>query len=126
MTDKFFSIRKLNNMDEYLADMKEAADSPNELDVPLPKKILVVYMLKNLPLEYDMVKQIIMNERKLPSYLDLEARLLNEETSKKTQQNQERDIEMLFSFRSGSGQRRPYSHGHSQNQGGRNSSYVYN
>ena len=85
--DKFFSIRKLNSMDEYLADMKEAADSLEELDVPLPEKILVAYILKNLPPEYDMVKQIIMNERKLPSYLDLEARLLNEETTKKTQHN---------------------------------------
>jgi hypothetical protein len=64
-------------MDEYLADMKE-------LDVALPEKILVAYILKNLLPKYDMVKLIIMNEHKLPSYLDLEAKLLNEETAKKT------------------------------------------
>ena len=56
LIDKFFSIRKLHSMDEYLADMKEAADSLEELDVPLPEKILVAYTLKNLPPEYDMVK----------------------------------------------------------------------
>lgn len=61
--DKFFSIRKLNSMDEYLADMKEAADSLEELDVPLPKKILVAYTLNNLPPKYDMVKQIILNKK---------------------------------------------------------------
>ena len=98
-------------MDECLADMKEATDSLKELGVPLPEKILVAYTLKNLPPEYDMVKQIIMNERKLPSYLDLEAKLLNEETAKKTQHNQKRDIEALLSFRSG--QRRPYNCGYS-------------
>ena len=49
LIDKFFSIRKLNSMDEYLADMKEAVDSVEELDVPLPEKILVAYTLKNLP-----------------------------------------------------------------------------
>ena len=73
LIDKFFSIRKLHSMDEYLADMKEAADLLEELDVLLPKKILVAYTLKNLLPKYDMVKQIIMNEKKLPSYLDLEA-----------------------------------------------------
>ena len=98
MIDKLFSIKKLNSMDEYLPDMKEVVDSLDELDVPLPEKILVAYMLKNLLPEYDMVKQIIMNERKLPSYLDLEARLLNEETTKKTQHNQERNTEALLSF----------------------------
>jgi hypothetical protein len=71
-------------MDEYLADMKEVADSLEELDVALPEKILVAYILKNLLPKYDMVKLIIMNEHKLPSYLDLEAKLLNEETAKKT------------------------------------------
>ena len=98
LIDKFFSIRKLNNMDEYLDDMKEAADSLEELDVLLPHKILVAYTLKNLPPEYDTVKHIIMNERKLPSYLDPEARLLNEETTKKMQHNEERDTEALLSF----------------------------
>ena len=104
--------------------MKEATNSLEELDVPLLEKIFVAYMLKNLLPKYDMVKQIIMNERKLPSYLDLEARLLNVETTKKIQHNQERGIEALLSFRSG--QRRPYNHGNPQNQGGHNSSYVYN
>ena len=122
--DKFFSIRKLNSMDEYLADIKEAVDLVEELDVPLPKRILVAYTLKNLLPKYDMVKQIIMNERKLPSYLDLEARLLNEETSKKMQHNQERDTEALLSFRFG--QRRPYNRGNPQNQGRCYSSYIYN
>jgi hypothetical protein len=122
--EKFFSIRKLNSMDEYLVDMKEAADSLEELDVPLPEKIMVAYTLKNLPPEYDMIKQIIMNEHKLPSYLDLEARLLNEETAKKTQNYQEKEAEALLSYRTG--HRRPYHHGGSSNQGGRTSTYVYN
>jgi hypothetical protein len=81
LMDKFFSIRKLGSMDEYLTDMKEAVDLLEEVELPLPERILVFYTLKNLPKEYDVIKQIILNESKLPTYLELELRLLNEETS---------------------------------------------
>lgn len=55
-------------MDEYVADEKEAADLFDEVAVPLSEKIVVSYTLQNFPKEYDVVKQIIFNERKLLSY----------------------------------------------------------
>ena len=56
LIDKFFSIRKNDSMDAYLADMKEAADQMEEVDVGLPKKVIVYHILKNLPSNYDMLK----------------------------------------------------------------------
>ena len=35
LIDKFFNIRKNGNMDAYLADMKEAADQMEEVEVGL-------------------------------------------------------------------------------------------
>ncbi len=66
-----------------MTDMKEMADLLEEVDLLLPERILVFYTLKNLPKEYDIVKQIICNETKLRSYSELESRFLNEETSRK-------------------------------------------
>lgn len=66
-------------IDEYLTDMKEAADLLEDVDVPLPEAIVVYYTLQNLLKEYNVTKQIIYDEKKLPTYLELEGRLLGEE-----------------------------------------------
>ena len=34
-----------------------------EIDVSLPKKVVVYYTLKNLPSHYDMIKQVILHEK---------------------------------------------------------------
>ena len=56
LIDKFFSIRKNGTMDAYLADMKEAVDQMEEVEVGLPEKVIVYHTLKNLPSEYDTFK----------------------------------------------------------------------
>jgi hypothetical protein len=95
LIDKFFTIRKSYSMDEYLADIKEAADQMEEVDVGLPEKVIVYHILKNLPRDYNTIKQVILNERKPPSYLELESRLLNEEMARKQDGSQESDTEAL-------------------------------
>ena len=52
-----------------------------EVEVGLLEKVIVYHTLKNLPSDYDMIKQVILHERRLPTYLELEAPLLNEEMS---------------------------------------------
>ena len=44
-----------------------------EVEVGLLEKVIVYHTLKNLPSEYDTFKQMILHERKSPSYLELEA-----------------------------------------------------
>ena len=56
LIDRFFSIRKNGTMDAYLVDMKEAVDQMEEVEVGLPKKVIVYHTLKNLPSEYDTFK----------------------------------------------------------------------
>jgi hypothetical protein len=96
--DKFFSIRKFGSMDEHLIDMKEVANLLDDVELPHPKKILVFYNLKNIPKEHDVIKQIIFNENKLPTYLELALRLLNDETSKKMDGSSEKESEALLTF----------------------------
>ena len=64
--DKFFKIHKTANMDEYLADMREAIDQLEEVDVGLPEKVIVCYTLKNLSREFDTIKQVILNTKPQP------------------------------------------------------------
>jgi hypothetical protein len=55
---RFFGIRKtsLTSMDDYLTDMKEAADMLEELGILLPEPIVVYYTVDNLPKEYNIQK----------------------------------------------------------------------
>jgi hypothetical protein len=66
-----------------------------EVNVGLHEKIIVYYTLKNLPKEYDMIKQVILNKRKLPSSLELESHLLNEEMAQKQDGTQGGNAEAL-------------------------------
>ena len=50
-----------------------------EVEVGLPKKLIIYHTLKNLPSEYDTFKQVILYKREPFIYLELEARLFNEE-----------------------------------------------
>lgn len=66
--DKFFGCKQLNtmSMEEYLVEMKEIVDSLEDANVALPEDIVVLIAVKNLPKEYDITKQMILNE-KLPT-----------------------------------------------------------
>nr|PNR44679.1 hypothetical protein PHYPA_014449 [Physcomitrium patens] len=99
-------------MDEYLVSMKEAADEMEERDVGLPKPEVVYYTRKNLPRDYKIIKQMILNKKKLPTFLELEARLLNEENTRKVRADSENKGEALLTSRNNF--RRP-----PHNQGGR-------
>ena len=82
LINKFFTIKKTANMDEHLVDMREAADQL-EVDAGLSEKVIVYHMLKNLPREFDTVKQVILRAKPQPTYLELVSRLLNEEMARK-------------------------------------------
>jgi hypothetical protein len=56
-----------------------------------------------------MIKQVILNERKPPSYLELESRLLNEEMACKQDDGQGKDTEALALMYRNNNSRRPYN-----------------
>lgn len=85
-------------MDEYLIDMKEVASLLDDVKLPHPKRILVFYSLKNIPKQHDVIKHIVFNENKLPTYLELALRLLNDETSKKMDRSSEKESKALLTF----------------------------
>ena len=62
--------------------------------MPLPEDLVVWYTQKNLPKEYDILKQMILCDS-LPTYNKLELRLISEEMSRKVQKLDEKDVEAL-------------------------------
>lgn len=73
------------SMDEYLLEIKETIDILKDIGVFFLKPIMVWYMISNLLLDYDITKQMILGNNKLPTYSTLLMYLLNEELSKHIQ-----------------------------------------
>ena len=67
-------------MDAYLKEVKEIVNLLEEVDVNIPEDIIVYYTLKNLPKEYEIFKRMQIAAQKLPTYEELEAKLISEET----------------------------------------------
>ena len=68
LINKFFSIRKGNSIDEYLIDMKEAADLLEKVGFSLLESIVCYYIVNNLLKEYEVINQMIFNDKQCFSY----------------------------------------------------------
>ena len=66
-------------MDEHLTEVKNISDMVEEVNCGIHEDILVYYTLQNLPSQYYVFRCTHMSN--LPSYDDLEAKLLGEEIS---------------------------------------------
>lgn len=99
LIDKFFSLRKTDSisMDAHLTEVKEIANLLEEVEVKLPEDIIVYYTLKNLPKEYEIFKRMQIGGQSLPTYEQLEAKLISEETSIKLENQHREDGEAFFS-----------------------------
>ena len=89
-------------MEEYLAKMKETVDLLEDLGV--------WHTLKNLPKEYDILKQMILCDSLL-LYTKLEMRLLSEEMSRRVQKTDKKESEAFVVMQSNS--RRSFYRGQS-------------
>ena len=66
--NKFCTIRKNNSMNEYLMDLKEAIDLLEEVGLLLPESIVCYYIVNYLLKEYEVIKQMILNDKTMPLY----------------------------------------------------------
>ena len=109
LIEKFFSLRKTESisMDVHLTEVKEVANLLEEVGVIIPEDIIVYYTLKNLPKEYEIFRRMQIGAQKLPSYEELEAKLISEETSIKMETQQQEDGEAFFLRRDRNNGRRP-------------------
>ena len=115
-------------MDDHLTEVKEIANLLEEVEVVIPEKIIVYYTLKNLPKEYEIFKRMQIAGQSLPTYEQLEAKLISEETARKVENQTREDGEALFSHldrsrrsqqtRHYQGPRNNYSHRHPSDSGG--------
>ena len=82
LIDRFFALRKTESvsMDVHLTEIKEVANLLEEVEVVIPEDIIVYYTLKNLPKEYEIFKRMQIAGQTLPTYEQLEAKLISEET----------------------------------------------
>ena len=99
LIDKFVALRKTESisMDAHLTEVKEVANLLEEVDVNIPEDIIVYYTLKNMPKEYEIFKRMQIAAQSLPTYVQLEAKLISEETSIKLENQQKEDGEAFFS-----------------------------
>lgn len=99
LIEKFFALRKTESvsMDAHLTKVKEIANLLEEVEVVIPEDIIVYYTLKNLPKEYEIFKRMQIAAQTLPTYEQLEAKLISEETSIKmeTQRQEEGEAFLL-------------------------------
>ena len=98
LIEKFFSLRKTESisMDAHLTEVKEITNLLEEVDVNIPEDIIVYYTLKNLPKEYEIFKRMQIAAQKLPTYEELEAKLISEETSMKMESQSQEDGEAFI------------------------------
>ena len=108
LIEKFFSLRKTESisMDAHLIEVKEIANLLEEVDVNIPEDIIVYYTLKNMPKEYEIFKRMQIAAQKLPTYEQLEAKLIYEETSIKMEHQNQVDGEAFLLHRDRTSTRR--------------------
>ena len=111
LIEKFFSLRKTKSisMDVHLTEVKEVANLLEEVEVIILEDIIVYYTLKNLPKEYEIFRRMHIDAQKLPTYEELEAKLILEETSIKMETQQQEDGEAFFLRQDQNNRRRPPS-----------------
>lgn len=101
LLEKFFAMRKTESvsMDTHLTEVKEVANLLEEVEVNIPEDVIVFYTLKNLPKEYEIFKRMQIAAQTLPTFEQLEAKLISEETALKMENEQKEDSEALFVHR---------------------------
>lgn len=101
LLEKFFAMRKTESisMDTYLTEVREVANLLEEVEVILPEEVIVFYTLKNLPKDYEIFKRMQIAAQTLPTYEQLEAKLISEETALKIESQQKEDVEALLIHR---------------------------
>jgi transposase InsO family protein len=100
LIEKFFALWKTKSisMDDHLTEVKEIANLLEEVEVNIPEDIIVYYTLKNLPKEYEIFRRMQIASQTLPTYEQLEAKLISEETSIKMENLQKENGEAFFSY----------------------------
>lgn len=109
LLEKFFAMRKTESvsMDTHLTEVKNVANLLKEVEVNMPEDVIVYYTLKNLPKDYEIFKRMQIAAQKLPTYDQLEAKLISEETAIKMEHQQKEEGEALLLHRD-RGRRQPY------------------
>jgi hypothetical protein len=100
LIEKFFALRKTESisMDAHLTEVKEVANLLEEVEVNIPEDIIVYYTLKNLPKEYEIFKRMQIAAQTLPTFEQLEAKLISEEISISGLKTNKRRMEKPFLF----------------------------
>lgn len=96
--EKFFAMRKTEavSMDTHLTEVREVANLLEEVEVNMPEDVIVFYTLKNLPKEYEIFKRMQIAAQKLPTFEQLEAKLISEETALKMENLEKEEGEALL------------------------------
>lgn len=96
-------------MDTHNTEVREIANLLDEVEVIIPEDTIVYYTLKNLPKEYEIFKRMQITAQTMPTYEQLEAKLISEKTSIWLETQKEEDGEAFFLHRNRSRRPQPTS-----------------
>jgi hypothetical protein len=85
---KLVGIRKeeTSSMEQYFTEVKDTMDQLEGIGVNIPEDLCILLLLNSLPREYQLFSRTQTGRDELPSFLELEARLLDEEMQLKLDQ----------------------------------------
>ena len=87
------------NIGFYLTNVKEVVDLLEEVNIDFPEDVVIYYIVKNLLHQYEICKRMILDYDRLPSYEDLESKLINIEMSSWLDPGSKRTSEVMFTHR---------------------------
>jgi len=84
------------SMERFLRDVKSNIDELESMNVALPEELTVLLLLGSLPKEYQVFTKALSGKDRLPSFCELESKLLDEELQVKMDVEKEAGSEALY------------------------------
>lgn len=88
-------------MEQYLTEIKGTMDQLDGIGVNIPKELRILLLLNSLPTEYQLFKNTQNALNELPTFLELESRLLDEELQVTMDADKKEEAEALCMTKKG-------------------------
>jgi len=83
-------------MEQFLREVRSNIDELESMNVTLPEELTVLLILRSLPKEYQFFTKVLYGKDSLPSFCELELKLLDEELQVKMDAEKDNTSEALY------------------------------
>lgn len=74
-----FRLEDRGSVEDYLKGLKDALDKLNDMSVHIPEDLVILMLLQSLPKEYHFFNRVLQSKDNLPTFIEIESKLLGEE-----------------------------------------------